>query len=123
MQSLQERIDQHNLWFAKHHIVAPEPKPAPQKEPDSAPKLCKPRLKHTFRCGLTTEEYEILAWAQGLQCAVCGEEPDKALCVDHNHKTGKVRELLCNGCNSALGFARENPEILRKLADYLLKHA
>lgn len=39
--------------------------------------------------------------------------------VDHDHVTGKVRGLLCRQCNSALGFAGDNPERLERLARYL----
>lgn len=40
-------------------------------------------------------------------------------CVDHNHETGAVRGLLCGGCNKALGLARENPDVLLGLIEYL----
>lgn len=46
----------------------------------------------------------------------------KAEAVDHDHVTGKVRELLCHGCNMALGLLREDPQIMRGLADYAEKH-
>ncbi len=39
--------------------------------------------------------------------------------VDHNHKTGEIRGVLCNRCNVALGMARDNPYVLRALADYI----
>jgi len=52
------------------------------------------------------------------KCFVCGEE--KKLRVDHDHKTKKVRALLCNHCNSVLGYSHENPAILQAGIEYLL---
>jgi hypothetical protein len=57
---------------------------------------------------------------QGL-CAICGEAPEK-LVVDHHHKSGVVRELLCYSCNLGLGNFRDNAGILEKAIEYLLKH-
>ncbi len=39
--------------------------------------------------------------------------------IDHDHKTGEIRGVLCGGCNVALGSARDDPELLRNLAAYL----
>jgi hypothetical protein len=59
-------------------------------------------------------------------CAICGQsgEPDDNrittnLVVDHNHKTGKVRKLLCHKCNKGLGQFLDDPELLDKAASYL----
>lgn len=65
------------------------------------------------RYGLTQEMLEALP----KQCEVCGRE-DK-LHIDHNHKTGKVRGVLCNWCNTALGQLREDPQIALNLIDYM----
>jgi len=56
---------------------------------------------------------------QGGKCLGCGtDQPGaKGWCIDHCHKSGKVRALLCNRCNTALGLVNEDPEILRSLAD------
>ncbi len=50
-------------------------------------------------------------------CQVCGSK-DK-LVIDHCHKSGVVRGCLCHFCNVSLGFARDNPNVLRKLANYI----
>ncbi len=55
---------------------------------------------------------------QGGRCAICGTAAEK-LVVDHNHKTGKVRELLCHLCNAMIGCAREDTAILVNAAAYL----
>jgi hypothetical protein len=58
-------------------------------------------------------------------CEVCGFKDDythRNICLDHDHKTGKFRGWLCSRCNLAVGLARDDEEILLKLAMYLEKH-
>lgn len=73
------------------------------------------------RYGLTWEQYCDMAHAQDYKCAICWEEPE-ILVVDHDHTTGKVRGLLCNGCNRAIGFVEESARVARSMADYLDRH-
>jgi len=59
------------------------------------------------------------------KCAICGSRLNPASrepCLDHNHETGEVRELLCRRCNCLIGYARESPEILLSAVAYLKKH-
>jgi hypothetical protein len=77
------------------------------------------------RYGLTTEEYEVL---QAFGCAICGtHDPGRVnsehLMIDHNHETGEFRGMLCYQCNVVLGFVRDDPERLRKAAEYLERYA
>lgn len=51
------------------------------------------------------------------KCALCSKR--KASSVDHCHTSGKVREILCNQCNLALGLFNDSPELLRAAADYI----
>lgn len=78
----------------------------------------KHRLKTCY--GMTIEDYDKMFIAQGGRCAACGKEFEKNLCVDHDHKTGKVRGLLCSNCNLVLGLVEDEPERLAKLQKYLL---
>jgi hypothetical protein len=50
-------------------------------------------------------------------CDSCGE--DKPLQFDHDHVTGKFRGWICLNCNRAIGLAKDNPETLRMMAQYL----
>lgn len=60
------------------------------------------KLKQKF--GISLEVYESLLEAQNGVCAICGEaDPQKALAVDHDHDTGRIRGLLCTPCNRSLG--------------------
>jgi recombination endonuclease VII len=73
--------------------------------------------------GISAEDYKKLYEAQGGRCAICKRATGAArrLAVDHDHKTGEVRGLLCKPCNRyGLGmFARDDPEIFDRAADYL----
>jgi hypothetical protein len=71
--------------------------------------------------GLTQDEYDQLLVDQGDRCAGCqtADPGVKGWCIDHCHKSGKVRALMCNRCNTMLGLANEDPAILRALADFL----
>jgi len=76
--------------------------------------------------GLDVIEYEKLVLAQKNLCAICKNSERvkfkgrlKELAVDHNHRTGKVRGLLCHSCNLAIGALLDNPDLFRKAAEYL----
>ena len=73
-------------------------------------------LRHHY--GITIEDYMRMVNEQDHRCACCGT-PDQNLMVDHNHDTDKVRGLLCNNCNSMLGYALDNPRRLQLGIDYL----
>jgi hypothetical protein len=80
-------------------------------------------LKGTY--GMTLEEYTDLLARQGLGCAICGapENADgRSLHVDHDHKTGRVRGILCADCNFGLGKFKDDPELLQAAIDYLATH-
>lgn len=72
------------------------------------------------RYGITVEEYEALLERQNGVCGICGAEPgSRRLATDHAHTTGRVRGLLCDACNQALGFMKDDPERLIAAAIYL----
>ena len=76
------------------------------------------------RYGITNDQYLEMVRQHNDVCASC-KQPEKtqgkSLCVDHDHKTGKIRGLLCHHCNRALGFAGDSIQILESLIDYLKK--
>ncbi len=86
-------------------------------------------LKHKY--GISLDQYSQMLVKQGGCCGICGVEENKALyglnkslnfAVDHCHTTGKVRGLLCNQCNRALGMFYDDKDIVKKALDYLLTH-
>ena len=80
--------------------------------------------------GLTIHQYEEMAARQNHVCACCGK-PETVkrhgkllwLAVDHCHTTGAIRALLCGHCNKGIGHFNDDPELLRKAAAYLERHA
>lgn len=79
------------------------------------------KSKFKSRFNITLEYYWDLFNKQNGLCALCNEpEPlGILLSVDHCHKTGKIRGLLCGHCNRGLGLFRDNPEVLIKAAEYV----
>jgi ferric-dicitrate binding protein FerR (iron transport regulator) len=75
--------------------------------------------------GLTVAAYNEMLAAQGGVCAICKQpethQRDKlyTLSVDHCHATGRVRGLLCNLCNRAIGLLRDSADLCAKAAEYL----
>jgi len=93
---------------------------------DNLEKIREYKLKLYY--GITLKEYENLLKKQDELCAICKEEERtidgrtgliKRLAVDHNHKTGKVRGLLCNRCNRVIGYLGESNDLIEKIEKYL----
>lgn len=83
-------------------------------------------LKKKFQ--ISNEEYDNILKKQNFVCAIC-KKPESAksnngtkikyLAVDHDHKTNKVRGLLCMFCNTGLGKFKDNIELLNAAIDYI----
>jgi hypothetical protein len=72
--------------------------------------------------GWTTERYDSALQEQDNRCAICREPFPRTPCADHAHTEPPVpRGLLCNSCNSCIGFAKDSPELLETAAAYLRK--
>ena len=72
--------------------------------------------------GLTEETYLKMLAKYHNACWICGLVPGEGrrrLSVDHDHKTGRVRGLLCYPCNKGISLFKDSPELLRKAIDYL----
>jgi hypothetical protein len=77
-------------------------------------------LKHAYK--ITVEDYDKKLKEQNYCCAICNKHRDefkRNLSVDHDHKTGKVRSLLCIICNTNVGVVEDKLEMIQK---YLNKH-
>ncbi len=73
--------------------------------------------------GISKAEWDALYEAQNSVCAICSKPPGKrSLSVDHCHATGKIRGLLCNSCNGALGHLGDSIELMTKAIEYLKCH-
>lgn len=85
--------------------------------------------KHAYHIrrvyGLTPEQYQELYDKQQGKCPICLRHQDEfpqRLSVDHNHKTNEVRGLLCRYCNHRVVGRHTDPDLLRRVADYLENH-
>jgi hypothetical protein len=90
--------------------------------------LCDRERKRKF--GITRNEYANMFHSQNGVCAICSEPETatrlgviKALSVDHDHKTGKVRGLLCSDCNTGIGKLKENRNVFISAIKYLDQHS
>ena len=112
------------------------------KDPNKRHSVCKhctiKRLKKNYnpetyrrqhlrrKYDISLEEYNEMLLLQGGNCAVCHKEDaggkHNVFCVDHDHVTGKVRELLCKDCNIVLGLVKDSPEHIGRLLAYIIKH-
>jgi hypothetical protein len=101
------------------------------------------RAEHLRRVyGITPDEYDLMADAQGGVCAICKRPPSQMgikvkgewrrrapregldkLVVDHDHETGKVRALLCQKCNAGIGNFGEDVSLMAAAIEYLERHA
>lgn len=76
------------------------------------------RAGHLMRSyGITEAEREEMIAAQGGVCVICQEAPAEH--VDHDHQTGKVRGVLCFGCNAGIGQLKDRPDVIRRAAAYV----
>lgn len=77
--------------------------------------------KKRFGPGMTAEVFADMLSTQRGKCAICGgtNASERALSIDHDHRTGSIRGLLCSNCNVGLGFFRDAPELLEKAIGYL----
>src|SRR5262249_5815458 len=81
------------------------------------------------RYGLSRDEFAAMHAAQSGVCAIC-KKPEwtmrlstvRRLGVDHDHRTNRVRELLCVTCNQGIARFYDDPELLEAAAAYLRKH-
>lgn len=91
-----------------------------------------PRGKRALRAyaiertyGISHEQFDVLVAKQNNECAICAKsgltERSGYLSIDHDHSTGKIRGLLCDGCNVGLGKFKDDIEELRKAITYLMK--
>jgi len=75
------------------------------------------------RYGIDQLEYEQMFKSQKGKCKICNtSNPGRGknkMSIDHCHKTGKIRGLLCNSCNNGLGMFKDDPELLVKAMEYL----
>ena len=100
--------EKYNKWAREYH----RKNKWKYDTPEFKRKLRSYHLKRTF--GITIEEYENLLKKQENVCAICKNNMifKRKLDVDHDHKTGKIRGLLCSNCNGSLGWYEKNKKMI-----------
>ena len=109
---------QHDNYIKNKQKVIKRSLERQKKDPNRKNNVRKYDLKRRFN--LSVEEYDLLLKKQNGVCAICNTTVlDKNLAVDHNHKNGIIRGLLCIPCNLLIGNAKENKNILLNAVKYL----
>lgn len=79
-----------------------------------------------YKYNLTPEEYDLMLKKQKNKCAICKVDNPQSnvqyFHIDHCHKTGKIRGLLCHHCNTSLGGFRDSLRLLKNAVTYLRKN-
>lgn len=93
--------------------------------------FCKNHYQQYRKYDITPVEYKAMMESD-LICAICGEKETslfhnkpgkiKNLAIDHCHKSGRIRELLCNRCNTVLGRVNEDIKLIQSMINYINKH-
>jgi len=100
--------------------------PDKRKFAQSACLMCEKDRWYRRMYGITSKDYDKLLKKQNGKCAICGTINPGGKCdnfsVDHNHKTGKVKGLLCIGCNRGLGFFNDDPKKTVAATTYLIQN-
>jgi Autographiviridae endonuclease VII len=98
-----------------------------KRNPDKVRELSRREVVRSF--GITLDDYERMLKSQGGVCAVCGNPETsmfrgrvRSLAIDHDHRTNKVRGLLCRKCNTALGLLGDWFMTVYDAYEYLAKH-
>lgn len=78
-------------------------------------------LRHRY--GISACEYDEMLASQNGCCAICFGTDIRRLAVDHDHRTGMVRQLLCSKCNLAIGYLNDDIRLAESLCAYIRRHA
>lgn len=94
-----------------------------KNNPDKC-KIYRRKNKLKKKYGISLEQYDEMLKQQNGVCYICHklESNGKPLYVDHCHKSGIIRKLLCDKCNFTLGLMNEDKTLLNKLIDYINEH-
>lgn len=108
------RESRKKLYYKKRDVILAQERGYRVSNPEAYRRT---RLKHRY--GLTFEQHRAMFDSQGGRCALCKEKT--AVDVDHCHDTGKIRGLLCRGCNVGLGQLGDTVDGLLRAIEYLRK--
>jgi hypothetical protein len=106
--------DGHDSWCRDCHLEV-------SRDPMQKRKKNEWRMKRLYN--LTLEEIDNMLILQEHKCVICHKSLHETYrCIDHDHKTGKVRGILCRSCNTMLGQVCEDVQVLKDAITYLEMH-
>lgn len=128
-----KRLRQSTIYYRNHPEKQKEHNKKWRKENPEKYDIGRSNHNLKKKHGITLSEYNEMFLAQGGVCAICGKPNSekrkinvnggiKRFNVDHDHKTGIVRGLLCTPCNRAIGFLKDDITIFEKAILYLKHH-
>lgn len=106
-----------NAWRRAHPERTKETAKRWRDAPENKKRSENARLK--YRYGVTLEEKLRLMEAQEDRCAICRLEFESKPHLDHCHRSGAIRGVLCDTCNRGIGYFKDQPEMLESAANYL----
>ena len=114
-------LESHRKWAKKNpEKIKESQKTWKERHPDK--RKLYTRNSRIRKYGISPETYYEMLKNQGNECAICkGKSTRRAMNIDHDHKTGKVRGLLCDRCNLRLGFI-EDENFSEKALQYLAQY-
>jgi len=88
-------------------------------------KDCVRNQTYLRKYGITLKQYESMLKDQNHKCYICNNKRNGEIVfnIDHCHTTGKIRKILCNGCNRALGFFLDRSDWMRRGANYVEEYS
>ena len=110
-----------NNYYSKHRLEINRKKKEFYRKNKENHLLLVRKNKLIKKFGITLEHFNLMLKNQNNKCAICKKEECRNLAVDHDHKTGKIRGLLCLNCNTGLGSFKDNLDLLLKAINYLKK--
>lgn len=110
-------MDKYRAAYKKYALINREHRRAKAKERYHSQTEHVKSINLKSKYGLTSYDLKVILEKQSNLCKLCNLK--KTLVIDHCHKTGVVRGLLCTSCNTALGKFKDDPDLLEKAIRYL----
>ena len=120
--NLEKRRAQHREWYQRNKASQLQYQREHRKQNREHYKLRDFAKQLRLKYKITPEQYQELLLRQGGKCAICKQTWIRRLSVDHDHKTGRIRSLLCNNCNTAIGLLKDDPELCYAAGTYLMRY-
>ena len=126
--TLEKKRERQREYARKRRLDNPEAIRASQKKYGEKNFDLRKNIMLKLRFNITIDEYKLMLENQNGVCKICNMSETarknnsnevRMLCVDHDHKTGKVRGLLCNNCNRALGHYEASKPRAQEFEKYL----